>query len=238
MPSLWWYEYMMIWCHTINGTADARLHWSGNYKIYYVLHPNKIWMSANTKKKYWFGHINSWYDGVSQTYNCRSIKLRWSINVQLWWQINQHQVYGLFTIDYAAVKVAHISVDHYSCSIRVAVFLCPVRLTGGTLCFRVVRPSVRLSVRPSVHHVLGVQLCVQRPAKTMPFQQIIMHALQCQHDLDVHLLFCVDLDLHITSSWGRLCPEKLGSNPGQGSKGINFSGWHGLHMSITVTKRR
>ena len=30
-----------------------------------------------------------------------------------------------------------------------------------------------------------------------------------------------------------LCPEKLGSNPGQGSKGINFSGWHGLDMSIT-----
>ena len=35
-----------------------------------------------------------------------------------------------------------------------------------------------------------------------------------------------------------LCPEKLGSNPGQGSKGINFSGWHGLDMSVTVTKRR
>ena len=35
-----------------------------------------------------------------------------------------------------------------------------------------------------------------------------------------------------------LCPEKLGSNPGQGSKGIYFSGWHGLDMSVTVTKRR
>ena len=34
-----------------------------------------------------------------------------------------------------------------------------------------------------------------------------------------------------------LCPGKLGSNPGPGSKGINFSGWHGLDMSITVTKR-
>ena len=65
-----------------------------------------------------------------------------------------------------------------------------------------VRPSVFPSFRPSVHHVLGVPLCVQRAAKTMPFQQIIMHALQCQHDLDVHLLFCVDLDLHITSSRG------------------------------------
>ena len=49
-----------------------------------------------------------------------------------------------------------------------------------------------------------VPLRVQRPAKAMPFQQIIMHALQWQHDLDVHLLFCVDLDLHITSSWGRV----------------------------------
>ena len=34
------------------------------------------------------------------------------------------------------------------------------------------------------------------------------------------------------------CPEKLRSNPGQGNKGINLSGWHGLDMSITVTKRR
>ena len=47
-----------------------------------------------------------------------------------------------------------------------------------------------------------VPLCLQRPAKAMPFQQIIMHALQCQHDLDVHLLFYFDLDLHIPSSWG------------------------------------
>ena len=36
-------------------------------------------------------------------------------------------------------------------------------------------------------------------------------------------------------SW---CPEKLGSNPVQCSKGINFSGWHGFDMSVTVTKRR
>ena len=47
-------------------------------------------------------------------------------------------------------------------------------------------------------------LCVQCLAKAMPFQQISMHALQCQHDLDVHLLFCVDLDLHITSPRGRV----------------------------------
>ena len=68
----------------------------------------------------------------------------------------------------------------------------PVRLAGHYVS--------GLSVRPSVRHVLGVPLCVQRPAKDMPFQQIIMHSLQCKHDLDVHLLFCVDLDLHVTSS--------------------------------------
>ena len=56
-------------------------------------------------------------------------------------------------------------------------------------------PSVRPSFRPSR---------VQRPATAMPFQQIIMHALQCQHDLDVHLLFCVDLDLQITSFRGHV----------------------------------
>ena len=77
-------------------------------------------------------------------------------------------------------------------------FHVPPGMTGGTLCFRVVRPSIHLSVR----HTLGVPLCVQCPAKAMPFQQGIMHALQCQHDLDVHLLFCFELDLHITSSRG------------------------------------
>ena len=49
-----------------------------------------------------------------------------------------------------------------------------------------------------------VPLYVQHPARAMPFQQIIMHALQCQHDVDVHLLFCFDLDLHITSCRGRV----------------------------------
>ena len=69
-------------------------------------------------------------------------------------------------------------------------------MTGGTLCFRVVHLSVR--------HTLGVPLCVQRPSKAMPFRQIIMHALQCQYDIDVHLLFCFDLDLHIASSRGHV----------------------------------
>ena len=49
-----------------------------------------------------------------------------------------------------------------------------------------------------------VPLCVQHPAKAMPFQQIIMHALQCQDDVDVHLLFCFEFDLHITSSQGHV----------------------------------
>ena len=31
-----------------------------------------------------------------------------------------------------------------------------------------------------------------------------MHALYYQHDIDVHLLICFDLDLHITSSRGRV----------------------------------
>ena len=34
----------------------------------------------------------------------------------------------------------------------------------------------------------------------MPINQIIMHALQCQHYVDVHLLFCFDIDLHLTCS--------------------------------------
>ena len=38
------------------------------------------------------------------------------------------------------------------------------------------------------------------PSKTMPFKQIIMHALQCQHDVDVHLLFCFVIDLHLICS--------------------------------------
>ena len=48
----------------------------------------------------------------------------------------------------------------------------------------------------------GVPLCLQRPAKTMPFQQIIMHALHYQHHVDVHFLFCFDLDLPITCCRG------------------------------------
>ena len=45
-----------------------------------------------------------------------------------------------------------------------------------------------------------VPLCMQCPAKAMHFKQMIMHTLQCQHDVDVHLLFWFDLDLYLTSS--------------------------------------
>ena len=76
--------------------------------------------------------------------------------------------------------------------------LCPARYAQRDIMFPGC-PSVLPSFHHSVCHVLGVPLCVQRPAKTLLFQQIIMHALQCQHDIEVHLLFCVDLDLHITS---------------------------------------
>ena len=71
-------------------------------------------------------------------------------------------------------------------------------LTGRYVYGLSVHPAICPSVCPSVCHTLGVPLCVQRPANTMPFQQIIMYALLCQHDVDVHLLFCFDLDLHIT----------------------------------------
>ena len=49
-------------------------------------------------------------------------------------------------------------------------------------------PSIRLSVFPSVHHILQVPHCVQRPAKPYPFSNKY-HVLQCPHDVDVHLLF-------------------------------------------------
>ena len=58
------------------------------------------------------------------------------------------------------------------------------------------------SVCPSVRHTLRVPICVQHPAKAMTFQQFIMHALQCSYDVDMHLLFCFDICLHLTCSQG------------------------------------
>ena len=34
----------------------------------------------------------------------------------------------------------------------------------------------------------------------MTFQRIIIHGLQCPHDVDVYLIFRFDLDLHLTCS--------------------------------------
>ena len=73
----------------------------------------------------------------------------------------------------------------------VLTFLCPARYDRRDIIF----PGFRPSVRPS--HFRGTTLRAA-PSKTMPFQQIINHALHCQHDVDVHLLSCVDLDLQIT----------------------------------------
>ena len=36
----------------------------------------------------------------------------------------------------------------------------------------------------------------------LTFQQIIMYVWQCPHDVDVHLIFCFDLYLHLTCSQG------------------------------------
>ena len=91
------------------------------------------------------------------------------------------------------LQACFISLISQKWSIR---FYVPPDMTDRTLCFWVVRPSVCLSFCPS--H-FGVPLCVQCPAKTMHFQQITMHALHCQHDVDVHLIFRFDLELHITS---------------------------------------
>ena len=41
---------------------------------------------------------------------------------------------------------------------------------------------------------------MQRPPNSRPFQPIIMHVLQCPHDVDVQLLFSFFLDLHLTCS--------------------------------------
>ena len=65
-----------------------------------------------------------------------------------------------------------------------------------------------LSVHLSVRRTLGVPICVQRPAKTMHFQQIIMHALQTWNT-DVHFIFCSDHDLLIMPTWRRCVPPIL-----------------------------
>ena len=67
----------------------------------------------------------------------------------------------------------------------------PPCMTGGTLCFWAVRPSVCHTLR------VRIPLCVQRSEKARTFQQIIMHVWQCPHYVDVQLLYCFDFDLHL-----------------------------------------
>ena len=59
--------------------------------------------------------------------------------------------------------------------------------------------SFRQSFRPS--RLRGTTLRAA-PSKSYAFSAIIMHELQWQHDLDVYLLFCFHIDLHIASSRG------------------------------------
>ena len=61
-----------------------------------------------------------------------------------------------------------------------------------------------------------VTLCVQRPAISMPFRQIIMYILQCPHDMLIHL-FCFDIhkfNLFLLRSHAATCPT---SNCGCGT---------------------
>ena len=46
----------------------------------------------------------------------------------------------------------------------------------------------------------GITLCAAPSRSYDLFKQIIMHALQCPHYAYVHLLFCFDVDLHLTCS--------------------------------------
>ena len=116
------------------------------------------------------------------------------------WDYNLNQV--------KAGTYKHVSLEHeIMVSIYglppVLLFLCPARYDRRDIMFPGC-PTFLPSVLSSIRHTLGVPLCVQRPAKAMLFQQIIMHALQSQHNLDVHLLFCFDHDLNITSSQGHV----------------------------------
>ena len=45
----------------------------------------------------------------------------------------------------------------------------------------------------------GTTLCAAT-SKSYSASTIIMHVLQCPHDVDVHLVSCFNLDLHLTCS--------------------------------------
>ena len=67
----------------------------------------------------------------------------------------------------------------------------------------------------------GVPLCVQLPAKALTFQQmIIMHVWQCRHDVDVCLLFCFNLDLHLSVLCS--CPPTCSTSNCKSSRGYRI----------------
>ena len=131
-------------------------------------------------------------------------------------------------------------------SIVKPLFLCPTWY-NRTLCSGV---AIRISVCPSF-----VQLCVLLSVTlygyhfvcSMTFQQIIMHVWQWPHDVDVHLLFCFDLDLprscltHFldrSSLWGitsRAAPSNsydFSTNYRYDRPDIMFSGCPSIHPSV------
>ena len=81
----------------------------------------------------------------------------------------------------------------------------------------------------------------QRPAKAMPFQKNIMHAFQCQHDVDMPLLFCFDLDLNITCSRGCVYLGTFISHRGPKARDGRY--WNAVCLSMSfsfhsVTRKR
>ena len=62
-----------------------------------------------------------------------------------------------------------------------------------------------------------VPLCVQHPAKSMTFQQIVLHVLKFPHDVDVHLIF--------------LCPARYDRWD------IMFPGCPSLRLSVRLSVR-
>ena len=96
-------------------------------------------------------------------------------------------------------------------------FVVEVFLTCAS-CFCVFLSSVICFFEVRSHSFLDSNCCCRQPRWLSGLKRSRVHSVMIARRL--------------------LCPAKLRSNPGQGSKGINFSGWHGLDMSVTVTKRR
>ena len=115
-------------------------------------------------------------------------------------QIVMHALQCQHDIDVHLLFCYAISTNYYACIAMPTWRICAPPILFWTW------PPYNLLLRSCLTWIFyvdphwWVSLCVQCPAKAMPFQQIIMHALQCQHDVDVHLLFCFDIDLHLTCS--------------------------------------